>query len=383
MSNIEVTIRATTKTSPSLPKAALSMNPTRDQIQNVPRSPSPTQKTASPLGSPSSPSRNKDGDPKKEKKAQKVKKGILSRRRTTKSKGFHSLRRNPSPSVPDINTAMPKTEDIFKTLESPDRPKKKIILFRVRLQDDNHKTMTIEQTTTAAEMCEKLSNKLRKERPEQSWDGCELFETTNDEEIPVDGDRILSEHLEVQYLFKRQGEKLANAEEELQQIIQQRKRLHAARNEILCNAWFGHSPEEFPMEDQEHLNILLDILALLVDKQVNIDIDTSTTPPHNIAQQIETLEESVNQARKKLQNARKVRKKPGRLLVDNSHVSVLRKIADAGGSYASIYCVSVNGMECAMKELVLDGVADTSPFLTEIAVLEALPPHQNLVQYVF
>jgi len=43
----------------------------------------------------------------------------------------------------------------------------------------------------------------------------------------------------------------------------------------------------------------------------------------------------------------------------------------------------VDGMMCAMKELILDETVDPSAFLTEIAVFDALPHHPNLARYFF
>lgn len=319
------------------------------------KSPSPTQETT-PTSSITTKKKTKD------------KRKRILRRRTKSTKNVPS-----SLSVDSNLASLAGPSPPTKIEEVP--ATKKIILFRVRLQDDNYKTMTIEESTTASELCEKLSNKLRKERPEQIWDGCELFIETSSGEEYVRGSTILSQNIDAKYLFKRQGEKLANPEEELKKIIQK----HAKRNAILCKLCFHCDIDDFSTEDHEYLNSLFDLLAIFIQEE-GVQLDDSNLLPKRMLQQLETLEDQNNMAKKRYHNTKK--KRPNRLFVDTTRITLLHKIAEPGGSYATIYQVMVDGMECAMKELILDGVTDTSAFLTEIAVLDALPPHDNLVQYV-
>ena len=351
---------------------------TNKRVQEQTATPPTTEKQSSPV--------NKD---KEEKKASKEKrKGILRRR--TKSKGYSSLRhKTKSPvaaasfsvlpdnfSPPVQHTTRPTSSTI---VESPPR-RPSVILFRVRLQDDNYKTMPINENTSADQLCETLSNKLRKERPEQVWDGCELFETIDGKEVRVDGSTILSKQKDPQYLFKRAGEKVANPEEELQKIIKQREQIQFKRNTQMCNLFFSSVMDNFPNEDIDYLNTLFDIYSGFSDP--TSQTDDVTTKLQKIPLLLKNLEEETAISTKKFQNAKKVKKRNNRLFLDTSRVIVLKQIAEAGGSFAAIYSVSVDGAECAMKELILDGVADASAFLTEIAVLEALPHHENLVQLV-
>ena len=313
-------------------------------------------------------------------------KNILSRRRAKTSKNSNTLRRSSPniteqfgvispPSPQPVRSVAPTTTD---STDASQPPKKEILIFRVRLQDDNYKTLTIEKTTTAKELCDKLSAKLRKERPEQDWDGCELFESVGEDDIPVDENIVLSEVKEQkEFVFKRLGEKLANPEEILKQIIEERQQITEKKREIQCKKWFGINTTDFPTEDRPILYSMLDILIAFGDNPLSPE--ENYTVNSQLSSQIEALEDSLAQIRKKHQSSRRVRKKP-KLYLDSTRVRVLRKIADAGGSYASIYAVSVDGMECAMKELLLDGGGSPNAFLTEIAVLEALPTHPSIVR---
>jgi serine/threonine protein kinase len=63
-----------------------------------------------------------------------------------------------------------------------------------------------------------------------------------------------------------------------------------------------------------------------------------------------------------------------------------RIIDSVGGSFAQIYNCNVDGWVCAVKEL--DAVTSEFPDLrekleSEIALLEALPYHKNIVRYLF
>jgi Protein kinase domain len=54
-----------------------------------------------------------------------------------------------------------------------------------------------------------------------------------------------------------------------------------------------------------------------------------------------------------------------------------------GGSFAQVWVVSVGGMQCALKELEVDADDPSlAGFAQEIRVLEALPPHDNVVRYL-
>ena len=56
-----------------------------------------------------------------------------------------------------------------------------------------------------------------------------------------------------------------------------------------------------------------------------------------------------------------------------------------GGSGAAVYSCNIDGWECACKELKIQNSkqCDIDAFLAEIFMLESLPPHKNLVRFLF
>ena len=83
-------------------------------------------------------------------------------------------------------------------------------------------------------------------------------------------------------------------------------------------------------------------------------MDTEESHLKSLQRKLLSLEEETIALRKKLKSAKKNQKKNQRY-IDNSDVVITRKIAEPGGSFATVYQVSVNGWVCAMKELILDG----------------------------
>eukprot|EP01121_Diplochlamys_sp_Union-15-3_P019168 TRINITY_DN715_c0_g2_i3.p1 TRINITY_DN715_c0_g2~~TRINITY_DN715_c0_g2_i3.p1 ORF type:complete len:313 (+),score=53.55 TRINITY_DN715_c0_g2_i3:65-1003(+) len=97
-----------------------------------------------------------------------------------------------------------------------------------------------------------------------------------------------------------------------------------------------------------------------------------------IAQQRKTIEQFKSE--KQLNTNNKNTK-----VINLKNLQVNQRIADIGGSGASVYTCLVDGWQCVMKELNLEGVKDTTikQFETEIKLLEDLPYHPNIVRYLF
>ena len=107
--------------------------------------------------------------------------------------------------------------------------------------------------------------------------------------------------------------------------------------------------------------------------------------------QVEELEQRVKELSKGQSTAfitsifapRKYRKK--HVTLSTKSIIITQKIAAGGGSSAEIFSCIVDGWLCVMKEL------DTSEmnqqtidnFSREIRLLELLPPHENIVRYLF
>jgi PAS domain S-box-containing protein len=73
----------------------------------------------------------------------------------------------------------------------------------------------------------------------------------------------------------------------------------------------------------------------------------------------------------------------GKIAYENFEIH--ERIADGGGSGASVYRCSVDGWGCCMKEINITDTAgaDLQGMLNEVTVLEQLPYHKNLVRYLF
>jgi hypothetical protein len=65
---------------------------------------------------------------------------------------------------------------------------------------------------------------------------------------------------------------------------------------------------------------------------------------------------------------------------DDTILEVHEQIARVGGSGASIYSASIGGWDCVMKSISPD-FCDIDAVEREIALLETLPPHPNIVRY--
>src|SRR5690348_2743314 len=90
-----------------------------------------------------------------------------------------------------------------------------------------------------------------------------------------------------------------------------------------------------------------------------------------------------------------IEKKP--ITIDPESITINEILsAGVGGSGAIIYGVTIDGWyfmkmfisetsrQCAMKEFTWEGETDeTEPIEQEMALLETLPPHKNLVRYLF
>jgi Protein kinase domain len=74
-----------------------------------------------------------------------------------------------------------------------------------------------------------------------------------------------------------------------------------------------------------------------------------------------------------------------KLNVKNVHIT--EKIASTGGSQAGVYAGYVDGWQCAIKEFVKEGFGCDEQlienFMKEISVYEHLPPHNNIVRYLY
>lgn len=99
--------------------------------------------------------------------------------------------------------------------------------------------------------------------------------------------------------------------------------------------------------------------------------------------EISLLKSQIGEISKKGESKHK--SNPPVVVVDSGRIQINEKLAETGGSSASVFACIVDGWACAMKELDLQGVSETAikGFETEIEVLEALPHHPNIIRYLF
>lgn len=79
------------------------------------------------------------------------------------------------------------------------------------------------------------------------------------------------------------------------------------------------------------------------------------------------------------------RKSKTAMTVSTKSIIITQKIAGGGGSSAEIFSCIVDGWSVVMKELSTSEMSQTSieSFSREIRLLELLPPHENIVRYLF
>eukprot|EP01095_Lingulamoeba_sp_RSL-Kostka_P006956 TRINITY_DN2208_c2_g1_i2.p1 TRINITY_DN2208_c2_g1~~TRINITY_DN2208_c2_g1_i2.p1 ORF type:complete len:308 (+),score=78.37 TRINITY_DN2208_c2_g1_i2:107-1030(+) len=74
-----------------------------------------------------------------------------------------------------------------------------------------------------------------------------------------------------------------------------------------------------------------------------------------------------------------------KMTISLKNIFVAEKLAEIGGSNCGVYSVFVDGWQCAMKELLIEDENEYTlqKFEEEIRLLELLPPHKNIVRYLF
>lgn len=80
-----------------------------------------------------------------------------------------------------------------------------------------------------------------------------------------------------------------------------------------------------------------------------------------------------------------LKKSDKRIAISFKNIMVTERLASIGGSNAGVFSCYVDGWQCAMKELDIENIDDMSlaSFEGEIQLLELLPPHNNIVRYLY
>eukprot|EP01102_Stenamoeba_stenopodia_P022816 TRINITY_DN964_c0_g1_i2.p1 TRINITY_DN964_c0_g1~~TRINITY_DN964_c0_g1_i2.p1 ORF type:complete len:620 (-),score=149.75 TRINITY_DN964_c0_g1_i2:58-1917(-) len=123
-------------------------------------------------------------------------------------------------------------------------------------------------------------------------------------------------------------------------------------------------------------------LLLTEIEELTVQLEQTKLANQKLKSKLRTAKKSL-QENKKLSNG----EEGSKLMVslDLEKIQVNERLARVGGSGAVVHLATVDGWQCAMKELELTGIstAMVERFESEILLLESLPPHRNLVRYLF
>mmetsp|Transcript_17728 Transcript_17728/g.68764 ORF Transcript_17728/g.68764 Transcript_17728/m.68764 type:complete len:1230 (+) Transcript_17728:140-3829(+) len=304
--------------------------------------------------------------------------------------------------TPSLSSSLPEGEGALSAPATPPAEKEmpKLMILRVKLFDGTHKTFPITASSTAAQIHSKLVDKLKKERPDCEWDRCLLYSELAEAERRVASTEclmpIISSGCEIK--FKIPGEKEVDREEELKRI----ERVNRANQQMKAAK---RRAQEKAAEEESKAALAAAAAAAVATgtiarkKKSKLPVTAAREARFNdvsgflskcdkdlqlklMKRKIEMLEDDNDGLRKRI-SATKSKAKRNKWMVDLRNVRVTEKIAGPGGSFAMVYSVDVDGWRCAMKELILDGSVVPDMLLTEIAVLSALPFHDNIVKFLF
>jgi len=105
--------------------------------------------------------------------------------------------------------------------------------------------------------------------------------------------------------------------------------------------------------------------------------------------QVEELEARIKELSKgklaKLNTVFSPRRSKTAITVSTKSIIITQKISEGGGSSAELYSCLVDGWSVVMKELGTSTMSQASieAFSREIRLLELMPPHPNIVRYLF
>jgi len=74
---------------------------------------------------------------------------------------------------------------------------------------------------------------------------------------------------------------------------------------------------------------------------------------------------------------------PSKLSISLTNWQKGTQLSHRGGSNAIVYTAFIDGWSCAVKEVCIEHPSDAEAMTNEINILERLPPHHNVVRYLF
>lgn len=242
------------------------------------------------------------------------------------------------------------TTNVVQGIKSPRKTssKKKKAVVRIRLPGKRYIKVVVDEDTTSYQLKEDIISILIKNLPEN-------------EKIPQEN------QLRNTFLLIKEN------------YIEPNFKIYPHLN--LENVQFVfHNPEAI----DEYSGINKDII-------VPSESNSFTRAPDAIIQlltdRIQVLGLEVEGLQTALAQVKGKRNGNSKLIVDTSKIEVNEKIAEIGGSFASVYSATIDGWVCALKELRNEDVGNQldgqSGFLKEISFLESLPVHKNIVRYLY
>lgn len=272
-------------------------------------------------------------------------------------------------------------------------------LIRVKLPNNSYRTFPVLENTTTEVIIEKIKSKMSKEKSDH-YVYSQLFQVNkNGTEFLLHKDLLISEVLrkapdDCEFIFKKQGEKLIDRNEELQQIALENRILEKKKENIqeALSTWLGDA--KIPTGGGNH-TIVTTTISEKRFPLPNIAFHSSKSEfeKMNLLHHAETfyalLIEKSSSSRRFAQLKKTKATKTSQCIIDFSgDISIVKRNEVAALSRISemiTYTVVVSGWKCFMKEFFchVNDFSSQKKVAFEVTLLEVLPYHPNIIQYYY
>jgi len=265
-------------------------------------------------------------------------------------------------------------------------------LIRIKLPNGSYRTFPVHSETTIGYIVEKIKSKMAYEQAENAF----IFQVNGKDEVRLEDQVLLGKHLETvpatsEFIFKKHGEKLIDRTEELKQIELENKILEKRKENIqeALSTWMGDSKVSLPTASTSFSAERIFFPAVPFGKNASRS-EVEQMKLFAQADQISSFIIEKNSATRKYSQLKKTKGakiQPGVidfssqfLILEEQNVTALSKISEVVS-----YAVVVSGWRCYMKEYFCHANDSTSTkkLLFEISLLENLPYHPNIIQYLY
>eukprot|EP00012_Vannella_robusta_P002858 CAMPEP_0206186730 /NCGR_PEP_ID=MMETSP0166-20121206/2572_1 /ASSEMBLY_ACC=CAM_ASM_000260 /TAXON_ID=95228 /ORGANISM="Vannella robusta, Strain DIVA3 518/3/11/1/6" /LENGTH=596 /DNA_ID=CAMNT_0053602161 /DNA_START=55 /DNA_END=1842 /DNA_ORIENTATION=- len=301
----------------------------------------------------------------------------------------------PPPSSQDDNSKAHVNQVTINPVNpSTNKTSKKLI--RIKLPNNSYRTFPVLPDTTVTCIIEKIKAKMAKEKSD-----CEtsshIFQVNVDgSETILDDSVLVFDVLEAapptcEFIFKKQGEKIIDRNEELKLIALENRILEKKKENIqeALNTWMG---------DSKASSIPISTIVSISEKKHNptfscAPFSSSKSEKFNLFTQADIISslliEKNSATRRFVQLKKSKGNKSQQGSIDfTSKVSVVQRngvFALSKISEVINYTVVVSGWRCFMKEFFchINDFSSLKKALFEVALLETLPYHPNIIQYFY